>query len=634
MPLIHLFILICLVVPINYIGAQTDSFKYSLEVDTILLQSSRWQEAQKTHHSQQLDKNSLRPYNSRSLSDILSLESSFFVKNYGIGNSSTLSGRGGSAAQTTVLWEGFDIQNPMLGQVDLSLISGSFVDYATIQYGGEAALFGNSAVGGAIHIGSKHQFGKGWQFGGQMQAGSFESFGQQAQLIYSNKIYSVSLRTNYQAAKNNFPYIDINAFGQQKPILLQQNAATEQFGILNEHHFKIKNQRLGLKIWYQQADRQLPPTLLNSQSTDRQIDISLRSVLLWSMVHDKMIWKARTAFFVESLRFQNQLIDDYSLVFSSITEAENKWYIHQQHQLLTGINCRFSTAISDGYQSTREQLRAAIFAAYQFQTKNRFFESHLRIRSEIVNTQLIRPAASAGFIWRFYKELKAKVQLSNNYRLPTFNDLYWKVLGNPNLKPEYSWNTEFSVQLPWSFKKIRLETSMSCFSNWVDDWILWTPNATGLWRPENIDRVWARGIEADLDLVYKSGPWLTGIQLNYAFTKSTRIAGKKPETLGKQLIYVPEHQGNLKVYLQYKSTRITYQHQMVSARYTDNLNLEKLPLYQLAHLQIDHSFLLNTSSAAAFVRIANLFGTNYQIIQMRPMPWQQFELGIRLDINH
>ena len=73
---------------------------------------------------------------------------------------------------------------------------------------------------------------------------------------------------------------------------------------------------------------------------------------------------------------------------------------------------------------------------------------------------------------------------------------------------------------------------------------------------------------------------------------------------------------------------------MVSARYTDNLNLEKLPLYQLAHLQIDHSFLLNTSSVAAFVRIANLFGTNYQIIQMRPMPWQQFELGIRLDINH
>ena len=114
MPLIHLFILICLVVPINYIGAQTDSFKYSLEVDTILLQSSRWQEAQKTHHSQQLDKNSLRPYNSRSLSDILSLESSFFVKNYGIGNSSTLSGRGGSAAQTTVLWEGFDIQNPKI----------------------------------------------------------------------------------------------------------------------------------------------------------------------------------------------------------------------------------------------------------------------------------------------------------------------------------------------------------------------------------------------------------------------------------------------------------------------------------------------------------------------------------------
>jgi iron complex outermembrane receptor protein len=395
----------------------------------------------------------------------------------------------------------------------------------------------------------------------------------------------------------------------------------------------LNNQTLGLKIWYQEADRQVPPTLLTNTSEDRQKDISLRTVALWSLVQEQMVWKARTAFFVESLRFQNQLIDSYSFVLSSITEAENKWYIHPLHQLLTGLNFRFSSAVSDGYKQQTQQLRGAIFAAYQYHTRDERFRTHLRLRAEMVDEQLVRPATSLGLIWRFYQSLKAKLQVSNNYRLPTFNDLYWNVLGNPELKPEYSWNSEIGLQLPIAVNKTSLEANISLFSNWVDDWILWSPNSAGLWRPENVDKVWARGIEADLDLLYRVGQWQIGLTINYAYTRSTRTAGDKPETIGKQLIYIPDNQLNTQLSLQFKSTRLSYQHQVISARFIDKLNLEELPLYQLGHVQLEHSFNLKKAQLTSFVRIANIFGTNYQIIPMRAMPWQQFELGLRINLN-
>jgi hypothetical protein len=85
--------------------------------------------------------------------------------------------------------------------------------------------------------------------------------------------------------------------------------------------------------------------------------------------------------------------------------------------------------------------------------------------------------------------------------------------------------------------------------------------------------------------------------------------------------------------LQFKSTRLSYQHQLISARFIDKLNLEELPLYQLGHVQLEHSFNLKKAQLTSFVRIANIFGTNYQIIPMRAMPWQQFELGLRINLN-
>ncbi len=62
---------------------------------------------------------------------------------------------------TAILWNGFNIQNAMLGQTDLSLLPAVFFDEVEIEYGGSSAVWGSGAVAGSIHLNNRAGFGRG-----------------------------------------------------------------------------------------------------------------------------------------------------------------------------------------------------------------------------------------------------------------------------------------------------------------------------------------------------------------------------------------------------------------------------------------------------------------------------------------
>jgi len=613
--------------------AQQDSLYLQDHSDTILIQQDRLPDFGQGHNYTHLNSKALQHYRSRNLAEVLQLESTLFVKNYGPNGISTLSGRGGGASHTAVLWEGFNIQSPMLGQADISLLPASFVDQITIQYGGESALFGNSSIGGAIYLNTQSKFNKQWQFSGNIHGGSFENWGQELKLSYSNHWYAGSIRTQYRSATNNYLFKDVNAFGTPKPIKLQNNSKLKQFGLLQEHIFKIKQHQIGVKNWYQNSFRQIPPTLLQDSSKDHQKDASLRSVVHWKWFTNQHVFQAKSALFLESLQFINDAINSNSRNLSSITEWNHKWYINDHHRLHWGLNYSFFTALSSGYQQTPQQHRAALFAAYRISTKHKKWHTNISIREEIIDGKPIVPAVSLGSFWSFYKQWQLKIHLSHNYRLPTFNDLYWNTLGNPDLVPEYSWNSELGIHLPFDWSKYALKTSLTGFCNLVNNWILWSPNSAGLWRPDNIDQVLARGMELNVSFGAKWNKWGLSAQGNYAYTLSTRTKAKEASTIGKQLIYTPFHNANGSISIQYHRTKLRYQHSFTAARFVDNLNTVSLPFFHVGHLRLEQQVIVQKASLNIYFQLNNLWGEDYQIVSQRPMPWQQIELGLQLDIG-
>ena len=70
-----------------------------------------------------------------SMADVLTFNSSIFVKSYGRATLSTVSFRGTSPSHTQVSWNGMKINNPMLGMTDFSMIPSYFIDDASLLHG-------------------------------------------------------------------------------------------------------------------------------------------------------------------------------------------------------------------------------------------------------------------------------------------------------------------------------------------------------------------------------------------------------------------------------------------------------------------------------------------------------------------
>ncbi len=70
-----------------------------------------------------------------SMADILTFNSSVFVKSYGRATLSTVAFRGTSPSHTQVTWNGMRINNPMLGMTDFSTIPAYFIDNASLLHG-------------------------------------------------------------------------------------------------------------------------------------------------------------------------------------------------------------------------------------------------------------------------------------------------------------------------------------------------------------------------------------------------------------------------------------------------------------------------------------------------------------------
>jgi len=71
------------------------------------------------------------------------------------------------------------------------------------------------------------------------------------------------------------------------------------------------------------------------------------------------------------------------------------------------------------------------------------------------------------------QNLKIRGSISKNYRVPTLNDRYWQNAGDKNLLPEASHAGELGVN--YQFKTF--EISSTFFSQKVDNWIQWVPDA-------------------------------------------------------------------------------------------------------------------------------------------------------------
>jgi len=582
------------------------------------------------------DSTLLDRYSVTDLADLLTNESQIFIKSYGLGSLATSSFRGASASHTAVLWNGFNLQSPMNGLIDFSLIPVNFMTNVKIQYGGAGALWGSGAVGGSIHLSSSPEYNKGITISTNTSFGSFLNKQQQVSAEISKDRFVTSVKLFNHDAKNDFPFI--NSAQSGKPLQDQTNAELKEYGLLQENFFRInEKQKLNTHFWVQFNDRNIPPSMTQNISVANQKDEFIRSSIDWQRTTEKNSIIAKAAYFDENLLYADSLIDldtkSRTKVF--ITEAETKFSLWKLDLLNIGLNNTYSEASTEDYISDPHQNRFAVFASYKIHTRNDFWNVVLSGRQEFIEAKAIPFSPSIGIQGKFLKWFYLKLNAAKHYRVPTFNDLYWAQGGNPDLKPESGWSEEGSLEHRYIAKQISWEIGATVFNRDINNWIIWLPNNYGIWSPENMLQVWSRGLEYKLKVNIKKRKFnlqLSGLY-NYVLSTNEKTATSTDASLGQQLIYVPiqNAQGNLTV--GYRGAAISYTHIYVGYRYTTSDNTSYLKPYSVGNINFSQTFSLSTSKIKAFIQLNNVWQETYQVLAYRAMPLFNCQVGLSLVFN-
>jgi iron complex outermembrane receptor protein len=561
------------------------------------------------------------------------------LRSYGYPGLMNVSMRGAGSNHTALLWNGFNLQDPMNGGVNMLLFPLFFVDEVQIQKGGGSALFGSGAMGGVISLENNLKFSQDMQAGVFASAGSFDNYSGGVSFRQSGAKAVFLIKAFSKYGKNDFPFINTEQFG--RPEVRQENAAMAQWGLLQENAFLIKKrQRLQTHIWYQKTDHELPPNMAQMSSSKKQLDESLRGSADWSYNLSNIRFDLRSGLFFNKLHYTDPETNTDALHQSlqSISEGEMSWALFDQRDLLNaGLNYTYERSMSDQYADDVSRNRMALFASYKLALD--VFTLILNGREEYVDDKFT-PFTGAANLGVASGNFHIYGRFSTNYRIPTFNDLYWydgMAKGNPDLKDESSWNTELAATYGFTkSEKQSFEWSSTAFYGRFTNLIQWVPRQ-GIWTPVNQKEVLSRGLENRISYKLKISEKLSiGSRISYSWIRSTlekKAENEPDDVLHKQLILTPEHQGNVQLKIIYGVWSFEYIQSIVGKQYITADHSDAMDAYTLGNVVFGYSGKSKRFPLSIYLRWNNIWKTVYQTMPGYAMPLANYELSTHLLIN-
>jgi iron complex outermembrane receptor protein len=580
-----------------------------------------------------IDSSIIKNYHHGSVADIISGNSQVFIKSYGTGGTATIAFRGTGASQTQVSWNNININHPMLGQSDLSLIPAGFIDDIQILYGSASLAVNSGGLGGTINLETRPVWLKETSADVNTGSGSFGRLSGLAKIRTGNSRFQSSTRIMLQSAENNFRYL--NSETPEGPAWeRRKNASAIQKGFMQEFYLKTNKNVASAHLWYQSAVRQIPVSIVADKANagEKQVDESVRTSLKIRGVSNENEYDISFSAMYGSLNYTNNLAAIYSRNRYStyILKTGYEMPLGEKTSLSLASNEELNIVNSNNYDSRKGRNLASVSVSL-ISSPFRRMETTLLARELMFNDKLLVPDFNAGFELNVYKkEYIIKGNISRNSRIPTLNENFWVPGGNPGLKNEYATTWEITSLLDKHISNpLEIKADMTLFFLSVRDMIQWQPGESSFWTPVNIRKVNNAGFETSMNLRYATR--LSSVRLNfcYSFTRSVEINDNTGKILsGYQLIYVPEHKLNTLLRFQTGNLYSDWQINITGRRYISVDNSQYLPGFMLNDLIAGYKVTSGSKSADINLKIENIFNTNYQAIAYYPMPGRSYFVSL------
>lgn len=597
-----------------------------------------------------------------SVSDAVRRLSGVVVKDFGgIGGMKAVSIRGIGSEHTAVLYDGIVVSNAQSGQVDIGQFSLDNVAMLSLTIGQSDDIFKTaraSASVGVLSITTREPSfsDKNYSIQTQLTAGSWGQFN--PYLYYAHKLnkkFSFSLDGSWQRSDGMYSYERKNVTETIKE--KRQNTDVDiKRSELNVFGELTKNQKLSVKAYYFDSERGLPNGIIIYNYNNSKLRLWDRNFFTQAKyvnyINDKFNWQTQGKYTHSYTRY----IDKDAKYSDGIQENIYKQdELYLTSSLLYNLDRVVSFSLAQDYSYNTLTTNFEDFAkphrstsltslSAKYDNKNltvitnllgTFITEGVQYGNKPADRKRLSPSVSLSYRPFASNSLRVRASYKDIFRVPSFNDLYYRRMGNTALRPERT--QQYNLGLTWSdsFSELFNYFSISAdvYRNNVKDKIINYASSSES-RMVNLGRVRITGVDintnAHLVLNNKFNVQFSG---NYTFQKAMDITDPTDKNYRDQIPYTPQHSGAASLVIENPWVNFGYSFIAAGETYAEPQNIDRNRIEGY----VDHTITLNRTFDCGRYKfriqgdVINLSDKTYYIIKDYPMPGRSYRILLRMN---
>ncbi|MCX7735136.1 MAG: TonB-dependent receptor [Candidatus Kapabacteria bacterium] len=579
------------------------------------------------------------------LSYILQYQPGIYIRDYGgLGGLKTISMRGTNSMQTLITLEGFRLNSSQTSMFDLNKIPISIIDDIQIFKGGSSSISGSNSIAGVVNLQIKDFIEKD-ELSLNFEYGSFNEIISSANFSLGGQSQFVG-HLDYQHSDGNFPFYS-NQFGEVKEFK-RENGDYNRFSFYFFRPMGYKSFSVKPMILFSYIERGSPGAVL--QGHIESLDARLNELfVLFNLPTDLSI--SKTSFLKTNLSFKYEKTSYYNPEFSFLS-ADNKIKFDNNEIQFSSVylnNFTNEFYFCIGTEFIASELKGNMLDKEIGEKVNRYsiagftnfdyqwvasdiikLSTNLAFRADGVNKIIPNYSFSLGTSANlFNSEITFKALFSNNFRIPSFNEMYYLNYGNSDLKPEKSYNINFGLIFN---PRENLNFELSGFLIKTYDQIVSVPLSPLRWSAKNIAETFSRGLELSSNLILFND--LLNIKFNYTLQMITDESSNS-YTKGKIIVYTPQELINSTISLKTDIVNTLLGLFYSSHRFylPENDYNSYLPSYFLINFSLYKDFQIFKNDFRIRIDFENILDRRYEIIRNYPMPGFSFKIGFGMNFS-
>lgn len=577
------------------------------------------------------------------------------VKDYGgAGGMKSVAIRGMGAGHTAVFYDGVAVGDCQSGQVDLGRFSTENLDALKLTIGQDNDIYSSArmlASAGAVSLETVGRKGNYLQTG--VRLGSFDYYQTNFLLGYSPvKNMQFTFFGDYLKSGGDY---DFSIKSAHKHIRSERNNSDIENlrGEINFAYEWAGMHTLRAKIYGYYSLRGVPGAVIvdNPLSSERLLtrnffgqffyeyvagsSLRMKTSLKYNNIFDRNKQPASAGNTTTLEYSQHEISLSYTVKWSplflrgfSLAFAEDVFHNNlatdNRHLTMSAAPKRVTSlsAVSARYVSSYFSLTGSLLYSYAHDWANS--------GSVAPDCSRLSPAFSVG-IYPFGENFTIRASYKDVFRMPTFNDLYYRESGNVGLRPEKSRMLNFGLAYSCSGAGWLREFLLSADSYYgrVTDKIVAVPGIF-IWRMNNVDKVLLSGVDMNFSATLEP---CDNVDMNISATYNYMHAVDDTDgsvVKGEQIVYTPEHSGAFSAALNTKFFDLAYSLVWSGVRYrlAQNIPSSEVDAYFDHSVNLSRSWKIFRLHLTAKLEALNIGDKNYEIIRYYPMPGRNYRLTL------